>query len=74
LAYYARLKAIAVNLFRARALRKALGFPGEALAAANPASGTLFFFKEQFLIHMGQLANILTPAPDELIYELKTAA
>lgn len=74
-AYFARLKAIAVNLFRATAVRKALGLPGEALAAAKSGiRHTIFVFKEQFLKHMGQLANIFTPARDEPRYELKIAA
>jgi hypothetical protein len=70
----ARLKAIAVNLFRATAVRKALGLPGEAFAATK--SGilhTIFVFKEQFLKPMGLLAGIFTPARDKPRYELKIA-
>jgi len=73
--YYARLKAIAVNLFRATAVRKAVGLSKEALAAANSGIwNTLSVFKEHFLKHMGRLAYIFTPALDKLSYELKTAA
>ena len=73
--YYARLKAIAVNLFRATAVRKAIGLSKEALAAVNSGIwNTLSVFKEHFLKHMGRLAYIFTPALDKLSYELKTAA
>jgi hypothetical protein len=71
----ARLKAIAVNLFRATAVRKALGLPGDALAAVkSDIKNTICDFKEQFLKHMGQLANIFTLATDKPLYELITAA
>jgi hypothetical protein len=74
-AYFARLKAIALNLFRATAVRKALGLPGKTFAAAKSGMRhTIFVFKEQFLKHMEQLANILTLVTDEPHYELKTAA
>jgi hypothetical protein len=74
-AYFARLKAIAVNIFRATAVRKAIGLSGEAIASAKSGiRHTIFVFKEQFLKHMGQLANIFTPAKDEPRYELKIAA
>jgi len=74
-AYFARLKAIAVNLFRATAVRKALGLPGVILAAAKSGiRHTIFVFKEQFLKPMGQLARIFTPARNEPRYELKIAA
>ena len=74
-AYFVRLKAIAVNLFRATAVRKALGLPGEALAAAKSGiRHTIFVFKEQFLKPMRLLASIFTPARDEPRYELKIAA
>ncbi|MFH2075250.1 MAG: hypothetical protein ABIJ57_07880, partial [Pseudomonadota bacterium] len=67
--------AIAVNLFRATAVRKALGLPGEALAAAKSGiRHTIFVFKEQFLKPMRLLASIFTPARDEPRYELKIAA
>ena len=73
--YFARLKAIAVNLFRATAVRKALGLPGEAIAAAKSGIPyTIFVFKEQILKNMGQHANIFTLATDEPRYELKIAA
>jgi len=73
--YYARLKAIAVNLFRATAVRKAIGLSKEALAAANAGIWkTLSVFKEHFMKHMVRLAYIFTPVMDELSYELKTAA
>ena len=74
-AYFARLKAIAVNIFRATAVRKALGLPGEVLAAAKSGIRYIIFvFKEQFLKPMGLLANIFTPATDQPRYELKIAA
>jgi hypothetical protein len=74
-AYFARLKAIAVNIFRATAVRKALGLSGEALASTKSVIlNSIFVFKEQFLKHMGQLVNIFTPATDEPLCELKTAA
>ena len=74
-AYFARLKAIAVNLFRAAAVRKALGLPGEGLAMAKSGMRyTIFVFKEQFLKPMGLLASIFTPAIDQPRYELKIAA
>ena len=73
--YCARLKAIGVNLFRATAVRKALGLPGEALAAAKSGiRHTIYIFKEQFLKPMGLLESIFTPAKDESRYELKIAA
>jgi hypothetical protein len=47
--YFARLKAIAVKLFRATAVRKALGLPREARAAVKSSiRHTIFVFKEQF--------------------------
>ncbi|MBA4396150.1 MAG: hypothetical protein C0394_01980 [Syntrophus sp. (in: bacteria)] len=74
-AYFTRLKAIAVNLFRATAVRKALGLSGEALAAAKSGiRHAIFVFKEQFLKNMGRLASIFTLATDEHRYELKSAA
>ena len=74
-AYFARLKAIAVNLFRATAARKALGLPGEAITSVKSAiRHTIFVFKEQFLNPVALLATILTPAMDEPRYELKNAA
>jgi len=74
-AYFARLKAIAVNLFRATAVRRALGLPGETLAAAKSGiRHTIFVFKKQFLKPMGLIASIFTPARDEPSYELKIAA
>ncbi len=74
-AYFARLKAIAVNIFRATAVRKALGLSGEALAAAKSGIRcTIFIFKEQFLKPMELLASIFTLARVEPRYELKTAA
>jgi len=74
-AYFARLKAIAVNLFRATAVRKALCLPGEGLAMAKSGiRHTIFVFKEQFLKPMGLLASIFTPATDQPRYELKIAA
>jgi hypothetical protein len=74
-AYCARLKATAVNIFRAAAVRKALGFSREALAAAQSSiRNIIFVFKEQFLKHIGQLANIFMLATDETRYQLKTAA
>lgn len=74
-AYFSRLKAIAVNIFRATAVRKALGLPGEALAAAKYGIRyTIFVFKEQILKPMGLLASIFTPARVEPRYELKIAA
>jgi len=73
--YYARLKAIAVNLIRATAVRKAKGLSKEALAASNSGiRNTVSIFKEHFLKHLGRLAYIFMPALDELSYELKTAA
>ena len=73
--YFARLKAIAVNIFRATAVRKALGLPGEVLAAAKSGIRYIIFvFKEQFLKPMRLLANIFTPATDQPRYELKIAA
>ena len=73
--YFARLKAIAVNIFRATAVRKALGLPGEALAAAKfGIRYTIFVIKEQFLKHMGRSENIFTPAMNEPLDELKIAA
>jgi hypothetical protein len=72
--YCARLKAIAVNLFRATAVRKAVGLSKEALAATNAGIwNTVSVFKKHFGKHMRQLAYIFTPALDELSYELKTA-
>lgn len=74
-AYFARLKAIAVNLFRATAVRKALGLPGGTCAAEiSGIRYTIFVFKEQFLKPMVLLSNIFTPAWDEPRYELKIAA
>jgi len=74
-AYSSRLKAIAINLFRATAGRKALGLPGEVLAAAKSGIRyTIFVFKEQFLKPVGLLVSIFTPVVDELRYELKIAA
>jgi hypothetical protein len=74
-AYCARLKAIAVNLFRATAVRKALGLPGEALTATKSnIRNTIFAFKEHFLKHIGWLANFFTPVMDEPLYALRTAA
>jgi len=74
-AYFARLKAIAVNLFRATAVRKALGLPGEAFAAAkSDIRHAIFVFKELFLKPMELLASIFTPARYEPRYELKTAS
>ena len=74
-AYSARLKAIAINLFRATAVRKARCLPGEVLAAAKSAIRyTIFVFKEQFLKSMGLLASICMPVRDEPRYELKIAA
>ena len=74
-AYSARLKAIAINLFRATAVRKALCLPGEILAAAKSGIRyTIFVFKEQFLNRMGQLANIFTSATGQPRYEIKIAA
>ena len=74
-AYFARLKAIAVNLFRATAVRKAIGLSGEALTSSKSGIRyTIFVFKEQFLKHMRRLANIFTLATDEPRYELKIAA
>ncbi len=72
-AYSARLKAIALNLFRATAVRKALGLPGEALAAIKSGiQNTIFVFKEQLLKPMGFLANIFAPARDEPAMHLKS--
>ena len=74
-AYFARLKAIAVNLFRATAVRKALCLPGEGLAMAKSGiRHTIFVFKEQFLKPMELLANFFTPPRHEPRYELKIAA
>lgn len=74
-AYCARLKAIAVNLFRATAVRKELGLHGEAIAAANSGiRHTIFVFKEQFLKHLARVANIFTLVTDEPRHELKIAA
>ncbi|KFO67002.1 hypothetical protein ER57_13385 [Smithella sp. SCADC] len=74
-AYFARLKAIAVNLFRATAVRKALGLPGEAFAAAkSDIRHAIFVFKELFLKPMELLANFFTPPRHEPHYELKIAA
>lgn len=73
-AYSALLKAIAINLVRATAVRKRLGLPGEVLAEAKSGIRyTIFVFKEQFLKPMGLLASIFTPARDEPFYELKIA-
>jgi hypothetical protein len=73
-AFFARLKAIAFNLFPATADGNALGFPGEAIAAAKSGiRHTIFAFKEQFLKPMGLLAGISTPARNESLYELKIA-
>lgn len=48
-AYFARLKATAVNLFQAMAVRKALGLPVEALAAAKSGiRHTIYIFKRKF--------------------------
>ncbi len=59
-AYLARLKAIAINLFRGTAVRKALGLPGEVLAAVKSGiRHTIVVFKEQFLKLMGLLAIFL---------------
>jgi hypothetical protein len=74
-AYFARLKAIAVNLFRATAVRKALGLPGEALIGAKSGIRyAIFVFKEQFVKPTGLLANFFTLATDQPRYELKIAA
>ena len=74
-AYFARLKAIAVNIFRATAVRKALGLPGEAFAAAKSGIRyAIFVFKEQFLKPTGLLANIFPLAAEKPRYELKIAA
>ena len=74
-AYFARLKAIAVNLFRATAVRKALCLPGEGLAIAKSGiRHTIFVFKEQFLKPMGLLASIFAPPRHEPRYEPKIAA
>ena len=74
-AYSARLKAIAVNILRATAVRKALGLPGEVLATVKSGIRcTIFVFKEQFLQPMGLLASIFTPAMDEPRYALQIAA
>jgi hypothetical protein len=74
-AYFARLKAIAVNIFRATAVRKALDLPGEAFVATkSDIRYAIFVFKEQFLKPMGLLATIFTPATDQPRYELKIAA
>ncbi|MFH2118845.1 MAG: hypothetical protein ABIJ25_00410, partial [Pseudomonadota bacterium] len=73
--YFARLKAIAVNIFRATAVRKALGLSGEAFSAAKSGiRHTIVVFKEQFLKPMGLLVTIFTPATDQPRYELKIAA
>ena len=73
--YFARLKAIAINIFRATAVRKALGLPGEALAAAKASLRYIIVvFKEQFLKPIGLLASIFTLERDESRYELKIAA
>jgi hypothetical protein len=72
---YCPFKSHAVNLFRATAVRKALGLPGEALTAAKSGiRHTIFVFKEQFLKPMGLIASIFTPARNEPRYELKIAA
>jgi len=74
-AYFARLKAVAVNIFRATAVRKALDLSGEAFAAAKShILYTIIVFKEQFLKHEEQLTKIFTSATDEPLYELKIAA
>jgi hypothetical protein len=70
----ARLKAIAVNLFRATAVRKAVGLPGEALAVVKSGIRLTIFFKEQFLKSTRLLASIFKPAKDEPSYKLKIAA
>jgi len=73
--YFARLKAIAVNIFRAAAVRKALGLPGEAFSATKSGIRyAIFVFKEQFFKPMGLLASIFTPAAEQPYYELKIAA
>jgi Transposase DDE domain/Transposase domain (DUF772) len=73
--YFARLKAIAVNIFRATAVRKALALPGEAFAATkSDIRYAIFVFKEQFFKPMGLLASIFAPAAEQPRYELKIAA
>ena len=72
---FCSFKSIAVNLFRATAVRKAHDLPGEALAAAKSGIRyTIFIFKEQFFKPMGLLASIFTLAGDDPNYELKIAA
>ena len=73
--YFARLKAIAVNIFRATAVRKSLGLPGEAFSAAkSDIRYAIFVFKEQFFKPMGSLASFFPLAAEQPRYELKIAA
>ena len=73
--YFARLKAIAVNIFRATAVRKSFGLPGEAFSAAkSDIRYAIFVFKEQFFKPMGSLASFFPLAAEQPRYELKIAA
>lgn len=80
--YFARLKAIAVNIFRATSVRNALNPPSKmpqtvksGLIGANfYVQDTMYVFKEQFWETLGLLATFFTSARNEPHYELKIAA
>jgi len=80
--YFARLKAIAVNIFRATSVRNVLTTPSKTPVSVNSGllnakfylQDTIFVFKEQFLKTLGLLATVFTPPRNDPPYELKTAA
>jgi len=80
--YFARLKAIAVNIFRAARVRNALTAPSKTPVVVKSGlinakfylQDTIFVFKEQFWETLGLLATVFTPSRNEPHYELKTAA
>jgi hypothetical protein len=80
--YFARLKAIAVNIFRATSVRNALTTPSKTPVAVNSGllnakfylQDTIFVFKEQFRKTLALIPIMFTLPENESLYELKIAA